>query len=175
MSHVRGLGTLLRHLVELLDGAVEQSYQRAGLTYRARYTPVVRALTDLGPTSIRAIARHAGTTHSAASQTVALMVKDGLVQARPGEDARERIVALTPKARRMLPALRRQWDIIDAAAGLLDAELKVPLSRVAGEAIEALAREGFTERMERAAAAGAGIGRKPRARASASPTPAKHQ
>jgi len=175
MSHVSGLGTLLRHLVELLDGAVEQSYARAGLTYRARYTPVVRALTDLGPASIRAIARHAGTTHSAASQTVALMVKDGLLRARPGEDARERIVALTPQARRMLPALRRQWDIIDAAARLLDAELTVPLSTVASEAIQALAREGFTERIERAAAAEAGFRRRPRARTSASPTPAMHQ
>jgi DNA-binding MarR family transcriptional regulator len=150
MADAPPLGTLLRHLVELLDGAVEQAYLRAGLTYRPRYTPVVRALVALGPTSIRAISQHAGTTHSAASQTVAQMVKDGLVQSRPGEDARERIVQLTPKARRMLPALRRQWKIIDAAARRLERELSVPLSTVALEAVEALAREGFLERIERA-------------------------
>jgi DNA-binding MarR family transcriptional regulator len=152
MANALPLGTLLRHLVELLDGAVEQAYLRAGLTYRPRYTPVVRALVALGATSIRAISQHAGTTHSAASQTVAHMVKDGLVQSRPGEDARERIVQLTPKARRMLPALRRQWAIIDAAARGLERELSVPLSAVALEAIDALAREDFVHRIERAAA-----------------------
>jgi len=146
------LGTLLRHLVELLDGAVEQAYRRAGLTYRPRYTPVVRALRALGPASIRAISLHARITHSATSQTVAQMVKDGLVQSRPGEDARERIIALTPQARRMLPALERQWAIIDTAARRLEDDLSVPLSAVVAEAIEALAREGFAERIERAAA-----------------------
>ena len=154
MADAPPLGTLLRHLVELLDGAVEQAYLQAGLTYRPRYTPVVRALVALGPSSIRTIAGHAGTTHSAASQTVAQMAKDGLVQSRPGDDARERIVQLTPKARRMLPALRRQWAIIDTAARRLERELSVPLSKVAQEAVQALAREGFLDRIERAAETG---------------------
>src|ERR671910_409399 len=92
------LGTLLRHLVELLDGAVEQAYLRAELAYRPRYTPVMRALLALGPASIRRISLQARTTHSATSQTIAQMAKDGLVQSRPGEDARERIIALTPRA-----------------------------------------------------------------------------
>ncbi len=152
MSDMPMLGTLLRHLVELLDGAVEQAYLGAGLTYRPRYTPVMRALRALGPASIRAISLHARITHSATSQTVAQMVKDGLVQSRPGQDARERIITLTTPARRMLPALERQWAIIDTAAGRLDGELSVALSAVVAEAIEALAREGFAERIERAAA-----------------------
>jgi DNA-binding MarR family transcriptional regulator len=146
------LGTLLRHLVELLDGAVEQTYQRAGLTYRPRYTPVVRALVALGPSSIRSISQHAGTTHSAASQTVAQMAKDGLVDSRPGADARERIIHLSSRGRRMLPTLERHWAVIDAAARDLDRELSVPLSAVAREAIETLSREGFAERIERTAA-----------------------
>ena len=39
-----GLGTQLRHLLELLDGAVEEAYALAGMRYRPRYTPVMRAL-----------------------------------------------------------------------------------------------------------------------------------
>ena len=78
------LGTLLRHLIELLDSAVEQQYANSGLSYRPRYTPVMRALLDLGPASIRAIARHAGITHSAVSQTVAQMAKQGLIRLEPG-------------------------------------------------------------------------------------------
>ena len=77
-----GLGTLLRHLLELLDGDVQRAYDELGLDYRPRYTPVVAALLDLGPSSIQDIARAAGITHSAASQTVAQMaeVRAGLAK-----------------------------------------------------------------------------------------------
>lgn len=145
------LGTLLRHLTELLDGAVEQAYRDAGLRYRPRYTPVVRALLALGPASIRAISLQAGITHSAVSQTVAQMVKDRLVKLHAGEDARERIAALTPLARRMLPALERQWDATGSASYELESELSAPLSAVIGEALDALARRPFSERIAHAA------------------------
>jgi DNA-binding MarR family transcriptional regulator len=152
VTDTKTLGTLLRHLVELLDGAVEEAYVEAGLDYRPRYTPVMRALLALGPTSIRAISLHAGTTHSAASQTVAQMAREGLVELRPGTDARERIVALTPRARGMLPALKRQWARINVAAKRLDRELSTPLSPLLAEAIAALAREPFARRIRRTAA-----------------------
>jgi DNA-binding MarR family transcriptional regulator len=144
------LGTLLRHVLELLDGAVEEAYRRSGLAYRPRYTPVVRALLALGPSAIRALAGHAGMTHSAVSQTVSQMKRDGLVELRPGEDARERIVALTPAAQAMVPELERRWAATNAAARALDAELSVPLSRVLAETIERLQERSFAERIERA-------------------------
>ncbi|WP_224242548.1 MarR family winged helix-turn-helix transcriptional regulator [Hyalangium gracile] len=145
------LGTLLRHLVETLDDAVEQAYAHAGLDYRPRYTPVVRALLALGPTSLREIAQRAGITHSAVSQTVSQMVARGLVSLQPGKDARERIVSLTPAAEAMLPALERQWAATNAAAAGLDGELSAPLSRVLREAIAALERRPFSERIDEAA------------------------
>lgn len=145
------LGTLLRHLLEHLDGAVEQAYQRSGLDYRPRYTPIVRTLVAMGPVSIRAISRQAQVSHSAVSQTVSQMVNDGLVELQPGSDARERIVVLTPKARAMLPALERQWAATNAAADQLDEELSAPLSRVLVEALQALEKEPFDARLEKAA------------------------
>ena len=75
LSTAIGLGTLLRHMLELLDGDVQRAYDELGLDYRPRYTPVVAALLDLGPSSIQDIARAAGITHSAASQTVAQMAE----------------------------------------------------------------------------------------------------
>jgi DNA-binding MarR family transcriptional regulator len=145
------LGTLLRHLIEHLDGAVEETYRRAGLDYRPRYTPVVRALVALGPVSIRAISRRAGVTHSAASQTVSQMVRGGLAELRPGTDGRERIVALTPRAQAMLPALEGHWRAVNAAADQLDRDLSAPLSDVLVEAIAALERRPFGARIEDAA------------------------
>lgn len=152
MNEQATLGTLLRHLIETLDGAVEQSYADAGLDYRPRYTPVMRALMASGPAAIQAIAQQAGITHSAASQTVAQMTKRGLVHRRPGGDARQRIVALTPRGRRMLPALQARWAATKAAADLLDAELPMPLTQLCRDALAALQRTSFSQRLAAAAA-----------------------
>ncbi|MBB3804251.1 DNA-binding MarR family transcriptional regulator [Xanthomonas arboricola] len=147
------LGTLVRHLIELLDGDLEAVYAASGLAWRPRYTPVLRVLMQLGPVSIKVLAQEIGITHSAASQTVAQMVKQRLVALKPGADARERIVVLTARTRQMIPALQRQWAATNAAAAQLDAELSVPLSAVLAEAIAALNQRSFATRISAAATA----------------------
>lgn len=147
------LGTLLRHLIDLLDGEVEAAYQAAGLDWRPRYTPVLRALMRKGPQTIKAIAGEVGISHSAVSQTVTQMVKDDLVALQPGRDARERIVTLTQKASQMIPRLERQWAAVNQAADTLDQELSAPLSGVVKEAIAALSEEPFGQRIQAAAKA----------------------
>lgn len=145
------LGTLVRRLIELLDGEVEAAYAASGLAWRPRYTPVLRALMSLGPASIKALALKIGISHSAVSQTVSQMAKDGLVTLKPGADARERIVVLTSKTETLIPALQRQWAATNAAADQLDAELSAPLSEVLKEAIAALNQRPFGERIAAAA------------------------
>jgi DNA-binding MarR family transcriptional regulator len=98
----------------------------------------VRALLELGPASIRTISQRAGITHSAASQTVTQMSRHGIVHLRVGKDACERFAALTSAAEAMVPALRRQWAITNAAAQAFDQELSTALSQLLREAIEAL-------------------------------------
>jgi DNA-binding MarR family transcriptional regulator len=66
-------GVLLRRLIEHLDGAVEQAYVDAGLDYRPRFTPILRALLNDGPASLRTLSARTGVTHSAVSQTVSQM------------------------------------------------------------------------------------------------------
>ncbi|MFO3704637.1 MarR family winged helix-turn-helix transcriptional regulator [Xanthomonas codiaei] len=141
------LGTLVRHLIELLDGDLEAVYAASGLPWRPRYTPVLRVLMRLGPASIKVLALQIGITHSAASQTVAQMAKQRLVVLKPGADARERIVVLTARTRRLVPALEQQWAATNAAAAQLDAELSMPLSAVLAEAIAALQRRPFATRI----------------------------
>ena len=145
-------GTLLRHLSEVLDGAVEDAYGRSGLAYRPRYTPVMRALIEQGPASIRALSRYAGITHSAVSQTVAQMTRQGLVEPLPGKDGRERIVTLTAKGEAMVPHLQRQWEATAAAARTLDEDLPMPLVELLLQAIAALERRSFGERLNNAVA-----------------------
>jgi DNA-binding MarR family transcriptional regulator len=148
------LGTRLRNLLELLDGDVAAVYRDLGLEgFRPRFTPFIRLLAADGPSSIRDLARAIGVTHSAASQTVAQMAKQGLVVLEPGADARQRIVRLTPAAERILPVLDAEWAATTAAAKALDAELSYPLSRLVDEALEAVRRRPMRQRIATAAPA----------------------
>lgn len=145
-----GLGTRLRHLLELLDGDLQTVYEAANLAgYRPRFTPIVRALEALGPSSIKDIAAHAGITHSAASQTIAQMLKGTWATSAVGADARSRMIALGPATQRALPQLHLQWQATHQAAQGLDAELEHGLIRHLDAAIAALQAQPFRERIAR--------------------------
>ena len=142
------VGTLMRHVLELLDGDVAAVYREAGLPdYRPRFSPPIRALVAAGPMSIRDLAAAVGVTHSAASQTVAQMTRAGLVTLCPGADARQRIVTLTPLARSLLPAIEAEWAATAAAMRELDAELPMPLADLLTAVLAALEGRPFRERI----------------------------
>ncbi len=146
-----GLGTQLRHLIELLDGAVEEAYALAGMRYRPRYTPVMRALIVQEPSMIGQIAEAAKITQPAATQTVALMIKEGLLVSESGPvDGRQRLIRLSPRGRAMLPRLHECWQATQMAADSLDASLPRPLSKSLDEAIAALDIESFGNRIAKA-------------------------
>ncbi len=146
-----GLGTQLSHLLELLDGAVQAAYDKAGLTMRPRYTPVIRALIDREPSTIGQIATTAGISQPAATQTIALMVKDGLLTATASKgDARRRLIRFTRKTRLMLPELQACWAATKAAADGLDKDLQLPLSEALDGAIAELEKKSFDQRISEA-------------------------
>lgn len=143
------IGTLLRHVLELLDGDVAKTYPDLGMTdYRPRYSPLVRALVAGGPMPIRDLARAVGVTHSAASQTVTQMARTGLVTLEPGADARQRIVHLTPRTRKILPAIEAEWAATTAAMAGLDAELPMPLADLLTDVLHALQRTSMHQRIQ---------------------------
>jgi DNA-binding MarR family transcriptional regulator len=143
-----GLGTQLRHLIELLDGAVEQSYVEVGLDYRPRYTPVMRVLAEQPSATIGELAALACLTQPAATQTVALMVKKGLLTvAACGVDGRQRVVRLSAAGVALLPRLRVCWQATKSAADSLDADLEFPLSACLEQAIAVLETRSFGARI----------------------------
>jgi DNA-binding MarR family transcriptional regulator len=156
MPERAALGTLLRHVLELLDGDVARVYRELGLTdYRPRFSPLVRALVADGPMAIRELATAVGVTHSAASQTVAQLARAGLVTLAPGEDARQRIVHLTDRARKLLPVIEAEWRATTAAQAELDAELPMPLGDLLAAIVRALDDRPFHRRIaDQAPAAG---------------------
>lgn len=147
-----GLGTQLRHVLDLMDTDITGVLADLGLPdYRPRFSPIVRALVALGPLPIRELARAVSVTHSAASQTVAEMNRRGFVTLVPGSDARQRVVHLTDRATQALPAIQAEWDATKAAAEQLDAELPFPLSELVPAIASALARKSFRQRMTESA------------------------
>lgn len=143
------VGTLLRHVLELLDGDVAKVYEEQGLSeYRPRFSPAVRALVTEGPLPVRDLAAAMGVTHSAASQTAAQMARAGLVTHTPDpRDARRRLIELTPKAHALLPRIEAEWEATAAAMAQLDTELSMPLANLLTEVAEAVRRRPFRERI----------------------------
>ncbi|HEX5403719.1 MAG TPA: MarR family transcriptional regulator [Pseudonocardiaceae bacterium] len=142
------LGTRLRDVLDTMDGAVAEIYQDLGLAgFRPRYTPILRLLAADGPRSIRDLAAATGVTHSAASQTVAQLAKEGYVVLVQGRDARQRIVHLTEPATAILPVLDVESAATTAAVRELDAELPFPLSDLITAITEALANTPFHDRI----------------------------
>jgi len=151
-----GLGTQLRHVLELMDADVAGVLADLGLAgYRPRFSPIVRALAALGPLPIRELAKAVSVTHSAASQTVAEMSKRGFVVLEPGQDARQRVVRLTEQTRQALPLIQAEWAATRSAAEELDAELPVPLGELVPAIAAALERKPFRQRIAESAWAAA--------------------
>ncbi|MCF6469266.1 MarR family transcriptional regulator [Nonomuraea sp. MG754425] len=138
----------MRHVHELMDGAIADLYAEHGLPdYRPRYSPVVRTLVEQGPLPIRDLAAAIGVTHSAASQTVVQMRRSGFVTMEKGSDARHRIVHLTGRARAALPLIEAEWAATERAVRELDAELPVPLEQLMTATLDALRRRDFRARI----------------------------
>lgn len=145
-------GTQLRHLLDLCDSAVAEAYAEAGLDYSPRYTPVLRALIEREPQTIGEIAAAARITQPAATQTVSVMIKKGLLSVRRGRDARQRDVRLTKHARSLLPKLEACWDATALAHADLETEIGIPLSEHLDRVIAALKHESLGARIAQARA-----------------------
>ena len=75
------------------------------------------------------------------------MAREGYVELQPGQDARQRIVHLTPAARLVLHRLEAEWAATTAAASELEDELPFSLSELLAATTAALERRSFRERI----------------------------
>jgi MarR family transcriptional regulator, organic hydroperoxide resistance regulator len=144
-----GLGELLRYVGELVDQGAEDRYREINLNYRARYTPVLRAMTD-GAQTISDITSRTHLTQGAISQTVGLMEADGLISRYLVPDGRKSGIRLTQAGRALVERLEPHWATTFRAIATLEKEIGHPLRRVLEETARALERRGFAERVEAA-------------------------
>ncbi|WP_324197940.1 methyltransferase domain-containing protein [Nocardia abscessus] len=144
-----GLGELLRYVGELVDRGAGEVYDSLGMSYRPRYTPVLRAM-SLGAKTVTEITAFSNVTQGAISQTIGLMVADGLVVRVQLPDARKSGIQLTTGGRELVEQLKPHWENTFAAITELESEIGFPLRQVLGDAAAALERTGFAARLERA-------------------------
>lgn len=138
----------LRRLLNAMDDDILRLYQERGVAgVRPRFTMPLIRLGHRGAMTIRQLAEALDVTHSAMSQTVSALRREGLVHSVPGPDARTREVALTERARAIVPFLEAEWRATEQAVAQLEAEIPYALSQVVWDLEAALARRSFHDRI----------------------------
>lgn len=138
----------LRVLLAAMDRDIARLYEDRGLdAVRPRYVMPLIRLGRGGPMTIRQLAAGLDVTHSAMSQTVSTLRREGLVRTVAGSDARTREVALTAKARQIVPFLEAEWRATERAVAELEDEIPYALSQVVKDIETALARRSFHDRI----------------------------
>jgi DNA-binding MarR family transcriptional regulator len=137
----------MREIFDRMDAGISEVYAELGIVgVRPRFSMTIMFLEN-GSLSIRDLAREVNVTHSAMSQTVTAMRKDGLIQSTPGVDARNRMIQLTEVGRSLIEPLRREWFATEEVLAELDAEVPYALAQLIADLRDALDRRSFAERL----------------------------
>lgn len=138
----------LKLLLNDMDDDIGRLYTERGIAgVRPRFSMTLIRLHHLGPLTIRQLAAEVEVTHSAMSQTIAAMRREGLVDSSPGADARTKTVILTDKGRAVVPFLEAEWRATESAYTAMEAELPYALTQVVRDMAAALARRSFHDRI----------------------------
>lgn len=137
----------MREIFDRMDAGIAEVYADLGIVgVRPRFSMVILFLEN-GPLSIRELAREVNVTHSAMSQTLTVMRKDGLVRSLAGADARNRMIELTDAGRALIEPLRREWFASEQVLAQIDAEVPYALGRLIQDLRDALDRRSFADRL----------------------------
>ncbi len=138
----------LHDLLAAVDADIEAVYESRGIQgLRPRFAyPLIR-LAHTGPLSIGELAASLNRSHSATSQTLSALRRQGLGELEPGADARTRRITLTERGRALVPFLEAEWRATEEAVAELDDEVPYAMSAVVEHLRRALARKPMRERI----------------------------
>lgn len=128
---------------------IDRIYDEAKLGVKPNFVMELLRLDADGPMTIAELAASVERTHSAMSQKVAAMQRDGLVRTASRRDRRSKHVLLTPKAKRVVGRLAAEWRATQAAIAEIESELPYPMSRALMDVELALERTSFYDRVKR--------------------------
>ena len=138
----------LKDLLSAMDADIGRLYTQRGVAgVRPRFSMALIRLRHRGPMTVKELAEQIYVTHSAMSQTVTAMRREGLVDTSTGSDARTRTVSLTERGHALVPFLEDEWRATERAWVELEAEIPYPLTRVVDDITAALGQRSFLERL----------------------------
>lgn len=144
-------GSRLRRLSEAFLADVNNIYEAHGLSFDAAWFPVFYILSGKEKVSIKDIADELGISHSSVSQLVSSLHQKGFIKTTTaGDDARKKVVAFTPKGKKLQQQVQPIWDAIKQAMEELTLEgmhSKYFLTAIA-EIEQGLQRESVFDRVQ---------------------------
>jgi len=123
-----------RKAARAITRAFEKELRPQGI--RATQFSVLAVLQGSGPQMMGTLAQKLGTERTTLTRNLAVLEARGLIQVRPGDDARARIVSITDSGRstidRALPAWRRVQSALTGSIGRQTADTLRRLARAEG-------------------------------------------
>ena len=142
------LGSRLRRLTDRLMADAVRIYRGQHFTFQPRWFPLFYLLSYRSPLSVSEAAAALGVTPPAVSQTVKELQRRRLVSStRDPRDERRRRLALTEKARQLLPSLLPLWNDFETGTRALLDDAGPDLLCAVEALEEALDRQPFVERI----------------------------
>ncbi len=150
------IGARLRRLSERIDTDAARCYAVRGEAFEQRWFGVLNQLALNGPMTVGGLAERLGITHVSVSQTRLSLEKAGLIrQDRDADDARRRLLSLSPAGTALVDRLAPVWSALEQASLGLDAEVN-GLITVLDRLEAALARESLFDRVAASMSGAAG-------------------
>lgn len=144
-------GSRLRRLSETFLGDVNRLYDTHDLPFDAAWFPVFYILSRKETVSIRDIADELLISHSSVSQLISALQQKGLVKTTADpHDARRKVVAFTPKGKKLQQQIAPVWTALSTAMEQLVNEGKHSklLLKAIGELENGLAERSLFDRVE---------------------------
>ena len=144
-------GSRLRRLSETFLGDVNRIYEAHNLTFDAAWFPVFYILSRKETVSIRDIADELLISHSSVSQLVSALQQKGLVKTTADpNDARRKVVAFTPKGKKLQQQIAPVWTALSTAMEQLvnEGRHSKQLLKAIGEMESGMATRSLFDRVE---------------------------
>ena len=142
------LASRLKRLGEFLQAQVSEVYAEQAESFRARWFPVLMALSRTSPLSIVQLAAILGLTHTAIAQIAQEMEGQGLIGSQQDpRDGRRRLLGLTAEGEATIARLQPLWEEVRAATAELAAESGHDLLAALAAVEERLAVRSMDDRL----------------------------
>jgi len=115
---VMALGSRLRRLSDRLNKSVTMIYRDLDFDFEPNWFTIIYRLKDKAPLSVTELAAELDLTHPGVIKIAGELTAKGLIKSmKDKNDERRRLLALTPKGKKLAEKLRPVWKNIAAVAG----------------------------------------------------------